>query len=97
MSNDQSDSGVISGTALNRQKLELSPGKLVSLAGVVLRLTEILDFDTVVGVEVESGRSRSLRIQELKPVTDASAQLQRIASSDTEDIADEDWKIAEQR
>ncbi|MBK9497572.1 MAG: DDE-type integrase/transposase/recombinase [Xanthomonadales bacterium] len=97
MDNKNIDVGSTAGIALNRQKLDLTPGKLVSQNGVVLRLTEILDFDTVVGVEVESGRSRALRIQELKPVTDASAELQRVAACDAEDIADEDWKIAERR
>lgn len=85
------------GVTLQRQKLDLTPGALVSLDTVVHRITEVLDFDTVVGVEVESGRSRSLRIAELKPVTDAGRELQAIASQDIEDIADSDWKIAEQR
>ena len=53
------------GVTLQRQKLDLTPGALVSLDTVVHRITEVLDFDTVVGVEVESGRSRSLRIAEL--------------------------------
>lgn len=82
---------------LNRQKLEIRPGNYVDLNGVVHRVTQLLDFDTVVGVEVETGRSRSLRIQELVPVTTASAELQAIASQDMEDIADTDWRIAEER
>ncbi|BBB58332.1 transposase [Undibacterium sp. KW1] len=85
------------GVTLNRQKLDLRPGAHVSLNGLIHRIVQVLDFDTVVGVEVESGRSRSLRIGELSPVTDASLELQAVASYDMEDIADTDWKIAEQR
>ena len=85
------------GVTLNRQKLDLRLGALVSLNGLIHRIVQVLDFDTVVGVEVESGRSRSLRIGELLPVTDASLELKAVASYDMEDIADADWKIAEQR
>lgn len=85
------------GISLSRQKLDLSPGAFAVLGDIVYRITQVLDFDTVVGVEVESGRSRSLRIRELKPVTDAATGLQSIASQDMEDIADTDWKIAEDR
>ena len=85
------------GVPLNRQKLDLNPGALVSLDGAVFRISEILDYDTAVGVEVESGRSRSLRISELKPLPDADGKLQATASTDLELIADEYWKIAQQR
>lgn len=90
---DQPSQGVL----LNRQKLDLGSGSLVSHDGVVLRISEVLDYDTVVGVEVESGRSRSLRVTELKPVPGADEKLQEVASGDLDDIADECWKIAQQR
>lgn len=90
---DQLSQGVL----LNRQKLDLNPGALVSQDGMVFRISEVLDYDTAVGVEVESGRSRSLRISELKPVPGADGELQAIASGDLIDIADASWKIAQQR
>lgn len=85
------------GVQLNRQKLDLNPGALVSQDGKVFRISEVLDYDTAVGVEVESGRSRSLRISELGPVAGSDGELQAIAFNDLELIADEYWRIAQQR
>lgn len=97
MDNNDDSAEIPVGITLNRQKLDLRTGAHVSLNGVVHRIAQVLDFDTVIGVEVESGRSRSLRIGELTPITDASSEAQVLASYDMEDIADTDWKIAERR
>lgn len=80
-----------------RQKLTLLPGVLVSHGDKVYRISEILDFDSLVAVEVESGRSRPLRIGELKPYSDCSIEIQDTAAKDIDEIGDEDWKIAEKR
>ncbi len=60
--------------------------------GAVYRITEVIDFETIIGTDVESGRSASLRIADLAPVVDGSKKVQDIDS-----IADEYWKIAQER
>lgn len=97
MSDEQEISLNSVGQTLDRQKLNLTPGNFVAREGAVYRLVEILDFDTVVGVDVGTGRSQALRIGELKPVSDVSENLRAIAAQDMEDIADEGWRIAETR
>lgn len=85
------------GVVLDRKKLELRPDAFVRHASQIYRIVEILDFDTVVGVEVGSGRSKALRIGELAAVHEASNELRVVAEQDIEEIADEDWRIAETR
>lgn len=83
--------------AHTRQKLSLIPGALVAHGDRTYRITELLDFDSLVAVDVETGRSRPLRIGELKPFTDTSNKIQEISAQDIADICDSDWKTAEQR
>lgn len=76
-----------------RQRVDIQPGGLVQRGDSVYRITEVLDFDSIIGVEVESGRSTPLRINELRPVVADTTNV----THDIADIADEDWKIAQQR
>lgn len=94
---DQEHFPELVGQNLNRKKLDLTPGSFVQREGVVYRLIEVLDFNTVVGVDVSSGRSQALRIGELKPVADAKDALSDLAAVDLEEIADEEWRVAETR
>lgn len=76
-----------------RQRIDIQVGALVRSGDAVCRIAQVLDFESAIGVEVESGRSVPLRIGDLRPVDDAPKQ----AAVDLSEIADEDWKIAEQR
>ncbi len=79
-----------------RERVDVNVDALVEREGVVYRIAQVLDFETVIGVAVESGRSSALRVGELRVV---SGDLAAVHSSnfDLEDIADEDWRIAEKR
>lgn len=79
-----------------RQRLDIQVGSFVQSNDAVCRIAQVLDFETVIGIEVESGRSIPLRIGDLRPVTEAKpADVD--SHRDLADIADEDWKVAEQR
>ncbi|MBE7566258.1 Mu transposase C-terminal domain-containing protein [Acidithiobacillus sp. HP-11] len=75
-----------------RQTFRPIPGSMAVSDGAVYRITEVIDFETIIGTDVESGRSASLRIADLAPVVDGSKKVQDIDS-----IADENWKIAQER
>ena len=77
----------------NRQPIMLEPGELVTHGTTVYRISEILDFQSVVATAVESGRAAVLRIGELRPVAPADA----VPHQDLDEIADEDWRIAQAR
>jgi len=62
-----------------RKRVDIQAGGLVQHGNSIFRITEVLDFDSIIGVEVETGRSTPLRINELSPVVADNAQA-------TEDI-----------
>ncbi|CCH49332.1 Mu transposase C-terminal domain-containing protein [Pseudodesulfovibrio piezophilus] len=78
-----------------RTPVDLRVGNLVSCGDQVYRLSEILDFGSVIGVEVHSGRSVPLRIGELRALDDQETQIS--VDQDIDEITSDDWKIAEKR
>jgi putative transposase len=76
-----------------RKRIDIKVGGLVQNGDGIYRIKEVLDFNLIIGVEVETGRSASLRINELSPVIADNEQ----PTEDLDEIADEDWKIAQER
>jgi len=79
--------------APSRQRLVLRIGEYVRKGDAVFRITQILDFDSVIAVDVVSGKSELLSIADLRSA-DADIPAFR---GDLEEIADEDWKEARRR
>jgi putative transposase len=78
-----------------RQRVSLEIGAFVRQGESIYKIAQLLDFESAIGVDVETGRSTALRLGELRPVQSA---LQEAATKvDLAEIADEDWLIAEQR
>ncbi|MBU2720451.1 DDE-type integrase/transposase/recombinase [Acidithiobacillus ferridurans] len=75
-----------------RQTFLPAPGKMVMTSGKIYRITEVLDLETVIGLDVESARSCTLRIADLAPAADGTVMVR-----DLDTIADEDWKTAQSR
>lgn len=82
--------------APRRERIDVEVGKLVQHGDAVYRIAQILDFDSIVAIEVESGRARPLRIAELHPFTSESPDGQT-TRSDLSMIADKHWQIAQER
>lgn len=76
-----------------RKPITIQVGLLVRHAESVFRINQVLDFETVVGTDTETGRSTALRIGELQPMESAVP----LPNQDISEIGDEDWRIAEQR
>lgn len=80
----------------SRERVRVEVGSMVRCDKQVFRIVQLLDFQNVVGMEVETGRSHSLRISELKPV-----EQERIdglyVNHDISTISSDEWAIAQQR
>lgn len=76
-----------------RGRLQLVPGELVASNGRNYRIVEVLDFESVIGCNLESGRNAPLAIQSLEPVEEIAATGIR----DIETIGAEDWQTAQTR
>lgn len=80
---------------LNRSHLKIKIGELVKQGKAVYKISELLDFGSIIGVCVETGRSRVLRINELQPL-DERPCLSALTQESNE-IADDDWATAQDR
>lgn len=78
----------------NRKPVDIQVGGLVRCGAAVYRIEQVLDFETVIGADVETGRSVPLRIGDLRPLGADGVKPDVV---DISEIADEDWKIAAQR
>src|SRR3954471_2988250 len=79
-----------------RERVDVNVDALVEKDGLVYRIAQVLDFETAIGVAVESGRSLALRIGELRTLSGDRSEIHS-SNFDLRDIADEDWRIAEKR
>lgn len=84
------------GKVSQRKKLNLIPGNLVQSGSTVYKISEILDYNSIIGTSVQGGNSKVLKISELIPVCQNPSDIDK-PNPDIEDIADEDWKIAQYR
>ncbi|WP_122613430.1 Mu transposase C-terminal domain-containing protein [Pseudomonas viridiflava] len=80
----------------NRARLNIDVNSTVRFGDNVYRISQILDFKTVIGIDVESGRAASLAIAALIPVRQDKVDG-LYANYDLSAIASEDWAIAQRR
>jgi putative transposase len=79
-----------------RDRVVVQPGALVQFGDKIFRIAQVLDVESALGIEVESGRSTPLRVGELRPIANNKTEV-ITQSTDLAEIADEDWKVASQR
>lgn len=77
----------------SRQRIDINVGAYVRKADTIYKIVQVLDFNTVIGVAVETGRSAPLAIPHLRPVECEPPE----PSQDLSEIADADWQEAERR
>lgn len=75
-----------------REKLTIDIGSVVQRGDNVFRIVQVLDFQSVIGTDLHSGRTAHLRIGELRAVDDDTTEHVELA-----DIADESWQVAQKR
>lgn len=85
------------GQPAERVRIDLTAGALVQREQQVYRITEALDFASVIGIEVESGRSTPLLIKDLTPVDFGDDSSQEASRQDLAAIADKSWQEAMER
>ncbi|MCO1334539.1 DDE-type integrase/transposase/recombinase [Microbulbifer sp. OS29] len=76
-----------------RSRLLIDVDAIVQKGNDVYRIIQVLDFNSVIGVDLVSGRTANLRVGELRAVEDDSASLH----VELEEIGDKDWQVAQKR
>jgi putative transposase len=79
-----------------RDRIDVGVGTLARRGDTVFRIVQLLDFESLIGVDVETGRSTSLRIGDLRPLSRSSGCAPQ-SNQDMAEIADEDWRVAQER
>lgn len=77
-----------------RKRVDIQVDKFVKSGNAIYRIIQVLDFESVIGIEVESGRSVPLRIGDLSPIDSGDVNLSAV---DMSEIGDEDYKIMNRR
>ncbi|WP_415258471.1 Mu transposase C-terminal domain-containing protein [Thauera phenylacetica] len=78
----------------NRERVKIDAGAFVQQGNTVYRIAQVLDFESIIGIAVETGRSTPLAVAELRPV---ATDKEPAAAPDLTEIADPDWREAERR
>ncbi|RMH11366.1 MAG: transposase [Gammaproteobacteria bacterium] len=79
----------------SRKAVDMSPGSYVIYNEKTYRISEIIDLSGVVAIDVETGRSKPLPINQLEPAD--SLEIDGRNAIDIDGIGDEEWKIANHR
>lgn len=96
MSKESNDSTSSEAVIPIRQRINVNVGNYLQHGDNVYKITQLLNWESAIGINVETGRSAPLRIKELRPAIDASDENTQVYE-DLEEIADSDWAIAEKR
>jgi len=80
----------------SRERVRIEVGATVRCDKQNYQIVQLLDLQNVVGIEVESGRSVSLRISELEPVEQERVDGLYV-NYDISTISSDEWAIAQQR
>jgi putative transposase len=80
----------------SRARVSIEVGAMVRREKQIFRILQILGFDTVIGVEVETGQSASLRVAELKAVDQEKIDGLYV-NHDIATINSDDWAVAQKR
>lgn len=91
--NERAKGAEAHGVEPSRRRIDISVGAYVCRADTVYKIAQIIDFNTIIGVAVETGRSVSLAVTELRAIEGDSPE----PSADLAEIADADWQEAERR
>ncbi|WP_330564787.1 Mu transposase C-terminal domain-containing protein [Pseudomonas yamanorum] len=80
----------------SRARIDIQVGAMVRRESQIFRILQILNFEVVIGVEVESGKSASLRISELHSVEQEKVDGLYV-NYDIATIGSDEWATAQQR
>jgi len=85
------------GVSLNRQKLSFEADNFVIFDSKVYRFQQIINHDTALGIDVETGRTHTLQISKIQPLPIGDEALYTVASQEIEDISEKSWQEAMRR
>lgn len=80
----------------DRRKIFFRPNDYVQRFGETFKISQLISFDEIIGINIENGRAEKLLIKDLKPVSEPDLDNNFI-HRDLDDISDSDWRKIEKR
>ncbi|RXJ54562.1 Mu transposase C-terminal domain-containing protein [Candidatus Marinarcus aquaticus] len=82
---------------ISREKLNLAIGEFVKYDSKTFKITQLIDFNEVIGIDIHTNEAKRLLIEHIKPLPKDSIKDNGYIHKDVNDIADDDWKKIEER
>lgn len=82
---------------LDRSMVLIKPGEFVASNGEVYKISQVINLDEVIGIDVKAGRATRLLVSEIKRVEPQDPEAYSHIYTDLMDIGDKDWRIVEKR
>ena len=79
---------------IERTPINLTVGNYVKFESEHFKISELIDFDQIIGISTSDGRAKLLRIKELSPIEENSSPSDTV---DLQHISDPDWQVAQKR
>jgi putative transposase len=79
------------------RRLHLQPGAYVSIGEQRFRITQVIDLETVLIEDVETGQARPVKIRELRPEGRSPQTPVRTQRVELVEITDQEWRQAHER
>jgi putative transposase len=88
---------VVEGHKLDRRMLKVMADGYVEYQANVYKITQSIDFNEVIGIDVKTGNPKRLFVKDLKPVSAENVSDNGFVHRDISEISDSDWKELERR
>jgi len=82
---------------LDRRQITIRENEYVEFEKNIYKITQLIDLEEVVGINIKDNRSKRLLIKNVKSVTPKEVIDNSFTQRDLSDIADDDYKIIEKR
>ena len=82
---------------IDRQKINLIIGNFYKYQKEIYRITQLIDFNEVIGININTNEVKRLIINNLETIEDKDVIDNGFIHKDIDDIADDEWKTIEKR
>ena len=82
---------------LDRSRLAVKQGDYVAHDKEIYRVSQLIDFDEIIGINIKDNRAKRLAIKYIKPISSDATIDNGHLSRDLSDISDDDYKEMEER
>lgn len=82
---------------INRQKLNLIIGHYYKYENSTFKVTQLIDLNEVVGINIDNNEAKRLFIDKLKPLDIEPIVNNESSTKDLDDLGDDDWKTIVKR